>query len=203
MSPTRRTSAPRKRPDATAVPSQRVRAEAPASRSLADSAEDAHPGESMAALSKQFAELLQESGNLDQESASQLARMFDEALADVSDAPSHRSVSSGRSEWTDAVASLQKIGEISEDESIELTRRLNEALEPLERRETQVALEFSRRLSEDGEESALAWLREQSAKDDGLAAAKAVDAPRSDSKTLSSETVKSRSRRLRGPPAMG
>lgn len=66
-----------------------------------------------------------------------------------------------RGEWVQAVEALHKVGAVSEDETNDLIRRLDEAMRPLQQDNVQRALEFGRRCRHDGEESALAWLRNQ------------------------------------------
>lgn len=82
-----------------------------------------------------------------------------------------------------------------------LARKLDEALKPLERRETQLAFEFNRKLQTDGKEKALAWLQEQLAAPDPNTAARAsVPSSRTESVSSSTDITQSRSRLLRGPP---
>lgn len=197
----RRTPAARKRPnDASRLTPSPVSLDAGGHGSSAADEAGKASGNMAEDLAEQFADLLKSGGQLDEESASHLTQMFrdalDEAASSLETPPPPQ-----RNDWVDAISSLQAIGEISEDESIELTRQLNDALEPLERRETQVALEFSRRLAEDGEEQALAWLREQSAKADNTERQTGKTEREQIAPALPSDTVNSRSRRLRGPPA--
>jgi len=102
--------------------------------------------------------------------------------------------------WSATVESLQQSGAVSDDEALALSRELDQALKPLQKRESRLAIEFSKRVREEGEESALEWLREQSRSgrlneaDDDAAPAPVAAHP------IRSEVVQSRSRRLRAPP---
>ena len=77
--------------------------------------------------------------------------------------------------------------------------------QPLQRRESQLAIEFSRRLQTDGEEKALAWFRKEAAALNNAPEGEraAPTRPSADVSPLRSETIHSRSRRLRGPPVAG
>lgn len=88
----------------------------------------------------------------------ELKSALDQALEHPSEAGPPR-----HSEWVVAVEALQQIGAVSADETNELIRRLDAAMQPLQQDNVQRALEFGRRCREDGEQSALQWLRSQTA----------------------------------------
>ena len=104
-----------------------------------------------------------------------------------------------RASWSETVQALQENGAIGGDEANELIRTFESSLQPLERRESRVALEFARRLTTDGEEKALAWFRSQATEASGGSKASSP-VPQDPGAALRSEVVNSRSRRLRGPP---
>src|SRR5690606_5429971 len=107
-----------------------------------------------------------------------------------------------RASWSYTVQALQDSGAIGGEEANELARTFDASLQPLERRESRVALEFARLLATEGEEKALAWFRTQAIKASaGSADAGAAGTPREHSgAVLGSEVVNARSHRLRGPP---
>lgn len=90
---------------------------------------------------------------------------------------------------------------LDEGERNALVRQLNEAVEPLGDQKTQVALEFARRVQTDGQAAALAWLEEHK-KLAGKADAQAPLPMAGDRPPVGAQAItRSRSRRLRGPPA--
>lgn len=101
-----------------------------------------------------------------------------------------------------SAAQLKRLAnELDADGADGLARQLDEALAPLERRETKLAMEFSRRLETDGQERALAWLKQQQAVEAEQAASKASPPVVDTGRTVAKDSVtRSRSRRLRGPP---
>lgn len=94
------------------------------------------------------------------------------------------------------------VGEsLPEDERNALVRRLNEAVEPLADQKTQVALEFARRIQSEGEAAAIAWLEEHK-KLAGRTDPQAPPPAAGDRPPIGAQAItRSRSRRLRGPPA--
>lgn len=144
-----------------------------------------------------FEQLLAADASLDDDMRALLRQQFALAM----DAGSDLAAAPDRAVWMDAVQALQASGELADDDANAVIRQISAAMEPLQRRESRIALEFSRRLASDGEQSALAWFRSQSrqaseacADDARVAAASEVVRP------LRGEVVNSRSRRLRGPP---
>lgn len=130
-------------------------------------------------LHQQFAQALSEMGTVEG------------AVADIPD----------RAMWMDAIQALQASGEVSESEVNDLIRQINQALQPLQRRESQLAIEFSRRLQTEGQEKALAWFRKESKDSSGTPTTEAAKvAPIEKARPLRTEVVNSRSRHLRGPP---
>lgn len=187
-------------------PQRPIKRPAPQRSGLGGNVVPVHPGPETAVgtaemdeMMRQFDAALQEQNDpaLDRDMREMLRQQFAEALnhqGAVASLPD-------RGVWMDAVHALQTSGEIDEEEVNQLIRQINHALEPLQRRESQLAIEFSRRLQSEGQDEALAWFRKESQKDtdDGSAApgaGPAVDPP----PLLRTEVVNSRSRRLRGPP---
>jgi hypothetical protein len=135
---------------------------------------------------------------LDREEQEFLGRHFDQV---VHDAAAHPGASEPltRSDWLQAVDVLKRAGAVDEVEGNELVRKLDEAMQPLQKRNVRLALEFSRRYEQDRDQ-ALEWYRGQ------VAAAEATEAatPPQPAPTPFVPGVdlitSSRSRRLRGPP---
>lgn len=153
-------------------------------------------------LLEQFrATMRSESPIADEDANNDLSRHFEDALMAMSDDELLKPVS-----IDDIKSTLRTLHQAETDgmEAVErgnLARKLDEALKPLERRETQLAFEFNRKLQVDGKESALAWLQEQLAAPTQNAPTRVAD-PASQTERTSSSTdiTQSRSRRLRGPP---
>lgn len=160
----------------------------------------------MGELMQQFDAALQELQNdpsLDRETRDFLRQQFTQALQGAATGDIPLATVPDRSMWMDAVQALQAGGAVSEDEVNDLIRQINQALQPLQRRESQLAIEFSRRLQSEGEEKALAWFRKESGKTPDGATTERVSAPPPSadvSPLLRGDVVNSRSRRLRGPP---
>lgn len=141
-------------------------------------------------------------GTLDQGTRDALHAQFVDAMAAIESNDISAAGIPDRAMWMDAVQSLQQSGQLAAGEVDGLIRQINQALAPLQRRESQLAMEFSRRLETDGEEAALAWFRSASdASRDGATARVAVPATHADNvAVLRTDVTNSRSRRLRGPP---
>ncbi|HST44669.1 MAG TPA: hypothetical protein VLK29_05525 [Luteimonas sp.] len=135
---------------------------------------------------------------MDDASREQFGAQFEQAMLDAAANPK---ADSGleRSDWLQAVDMLRQMGVVDADESNALVRQLDEAMRPLQKRNVQIALEFSRRCAEDGEEKALEWFRAQSL-------STADEASQSPAHTTQNNLpqgdsiLNSRSRRPRGPP---
>lgn len=166
------------------------------------SAETAGP-----ALLGQFQELLQQEGSLGQDDRDELARVFEQALQDSASSPSSAASDAfDASTWRETVEMLLQGGFVEQGEADHLIRSLNEALAPLQRRESRLAMEFSRRVETEGQEKALEWFRQASKAGQEPAAARVSGAAAPDRTTASplrADTVNSKSRRLRGPPGEG
>ncbi len=154
---------------------------------------------------RQLDTALREDPSLDRDARDALMQQFEGAMsAGNGGAPSIAALAD-RSLWVDAVQSLQSSGAMGESEANDLIRQINQALQPLQRRESQLAIEFSRRLQTEGEEKALAWFRKEAATLNNSPEAERAAAPvrpSADVSPLRSEVVNSRSRRLRGPPGL-
>ncbi|NZA26793.1 hypothetical protein H0E84_10395 [Luteimonas sp. SJ-92] len=157
------------------------------------------PGTGMEQLQQEFETILRQESGLDPESCEELGQMFQQALEDAAASPDPGAMPD-RASWMQAVEALQRSGDVDGDEVNDLIRRLNEALEPLERRESRLAIEFSRKMAAEGEAAALAWLRQQTDREKEDKAQEPAPFPRNDHPSLRDEVVNSRSRRLRGPP---
>src|SRR5690606_21791911 len=159
------------------------------------------------ALLGQFQELLQQEAGLEREDREELARVFEQALQDASTSPqSAASDAFDTSTWRETVEMLLQGGFVEQGEADHLIRSLNEALAPLQRRESRLAMEFSRRVETDGQEKALEWFRQASKAGQEPAAARVSGAAapeRTTGSPLRVDTVNSKSRRLRGPPGQG
>lgn len=158
-------------------------------------------GELMAQFEATLDELSQDP-SIDPQTRELLRSQFSEAVADLGTMAGAPAEIPGRAVWVDAVQALQASGSVAESEVNDLIRQVNHALEPLERRESQVAIEFGRRLQTEGEEAALAWFRTQSqrAKDAEAHQRQATVPPSAAATPLRNDVIKSRSNRLRGPP---
>jgi len=153
-------------------------------------------------LIRQFSTALSDDSDVDRDTAEFLTAQLTDALHKTAQAPDQM-VEIDKSEWFATVRALQESGAMQEDEGNALIRQIDKALEPLDRRESKLAFEFSRRLREQGQEAALAWFRTESAKlqeeDKAEAPPHGFGTPEA---SLDSETIQSRSRRLRGPPRL-
>jgi|GEM_PF-6591518 len=207
---TRRNIAPRKR--STAVSTMDVHTSRPQSKDVgssassplrqsADASTEAALDAGIRELLESFQDVLAQDQNLDAQTRDTMMEQLVQAMHEAKVANGPMTIPTSE-DWSQAVLGLQQSGELDQTDAEELLGKLNNALKPLERRETKLALEFSKRLVEHGEAEALAWLRAETAKIEareakapvGAAVAQSTDRP------LRSETVKSRSRKLRGPP---
>ncbi|HEY4531031.1 MAG TPA: hypothetical protein VIG97_12045 [Luteimonas sp.] len=156
------------------------------------------------ALLGQFQEMLQQEGGLEREDRDELARVFEQALQDASASPQSAATDAfDASTWRETVEMLLQGGFVEQGEADHLIRSLNEALAPLQRRESRLAMEFSRRVETEGQEKALEWFRQASKSGEESTAARSPGATPPDAAAaapLRADTVNSRSRRLRGPP---
>lgn len=158
--------------------------------------------EGMAELQQKFQALLQEQMDIGLEERAEMAKFFEQSIQDAarSPAPLNEEVFD-KTTWSNTVDLMRKAGTVADDEADHLVRTINDALAPLERRESRLAIEFSRRMASDGEQKAVQWLQAQSAETRVEAARKPQAAPLGDAaKPSGDETINSRSRRLRGPP---
>ncbi|MEZ0472850.1 hypothetical protein [Luteimonas salinilitoris] len=152
-------------------------------------------------LQQQFQAILQDDATLGSEQRDQMARFLEQSLENAAASTGPASGEAfDRAAWMETVELLRRSGGVPEDEADDLIRRLNDALEPLERRESQLALEFSRRMATEGQEKAVEWLRSQTEKESVQKAQESAALPQDDHPPMRNEVVRSRSRRLRGPP---
>lgn len=150
------------------------------------------------ALLEGFAASMQDSG-LDREEQEFLGAYFEQVMQGSAtqgeDAPALE-----RSDWMQAVEVLKQAGALDESQANALVRRLDDALQPLRKRNVQLAMEFSRRYAENREQ-ALAWYREQvAATEAGEGQARSPIPSGADALPGFNMITDSRSRRLRGPP---
>jgi len=178
-------------------------ARAEASRQAVADGQGGNPAE---ALLQQFMDLLGEDPALDETARAWLQGELTEAMAGVD--PSNAEFEApDRAAWMQAADALQAAGAVSDDEANALVRQLDSALSALDRKESRLAMEFSRRMSRDGEAAALEWLREnrELVLGDGAGKAEAVGTGGAGGQPplLATDAVRSRSRRVRGPPPRG
>lgn len=146
--------------------------------------------------------VLRNEPGIDDEVRQLLQGQFAEAL-ETAEANSGAAASvPARADWLDAIEALRQSGLVGDNDVNELVRQIDTALAPLQRRESKLAVEFSRRIQEEGQERALAWFREASQALDGEGAADGAANPSGFAAmpASGSEVIHSRSRRLRGPP---
>ena len=194
------------RPPRRRLPAQRKPAVQPAlveQRTVADAAQSDDPEANdfergVEQLLQQFESVLREDPGIDAETRDLIRAQFGQALADAATTPDMLAAVPDRESWMDAVRGLRESGAVDETEANDLVRQLDQALQPLQRRESQLAIEFSRRLQAEGQEKALAWFRQQTAEDNHEAAT--PPPARENAAPLRNEVINSRSRRLRGPP---
>lgn len=155
----------------------------------------------MSKVQQQFQSLLRNDANLSPEQREQMERFLEQSLREAaSSSEPIREEIFDPATWRDTVDTLRRSGNIADNDADHLIRSLNDALAPLERRESKLAIEFSRRMATDGEEKAVEWLRQQTEADAAQKAQDPAPVPQGDYAPLRSEVVNSRSRRLRGPP---
>ncbi|WP_101926146.1 MULTISPECIES: hypothetical protein [Luteimonas] len=112
-------------------------------------------------LQQQFETFLGGEQGMDAAERQEMARLFQQSMADASTDGS--AVAFDRNAWRNTVESLQQASGMSDDDAAQLIRSLNNALDAFESRESQLVLEFTRRIETDGEAAALAWYRSQKA----------------------------------------
>lgn len=206
MAPTNRRPVPRKRP-APQADVLRQRAADDASKQAAAAANGDQASADLQRMIEEllsdFDALLRKDPNLDADDRERLKTEFKTAAENAVSGGTHQLVLPDKAQMLETVAGLQNAGALSEREAIDLSRTLDEALKPLERRETQLAVEFARRMQSDGKESALAWLQEQQEKTAEEASRSKMLPEDRGVKPLRGDIVKSRSRRSRAPPRLG
>lgn len=182
----------RARPVVGENPASPIAGQAASSGELADG-----PGKR---LLQDLETVLRDEPGLDSDMRQMLQAQFAEAVEMAERDPQATAAVPARGEWLDAIDALKQSGLLAEGEVNDLIRQIDGALAPLERRESKLAVEFSRRIQEQGHESAMEWFRQARAAEDEASADEA-DAPRSGPvPAAGSEVIQSRSRRLRGPP---
>ena len=98
-----------------------------------------------------------------------------------------------------ALNGLVDNGILAEEERNDLSRKIDDALAPLQTPDVQMAMEFASRCERDGEEAALEWFKNERIKLEQSGQADAAPADASGMPDRDS-IVNSKSRRLRGPP---
>lgn len=195
----RRTSAPRKRPGP--APELRSGQAQAVGRDVSDRNSDDEADalrDGIDQVAREFEESLRSDASLSDTQRTAMARQFEAALEEQLVSAAGAPVVPDRDAWTATIDDLRRNGVLSENDATELVRQLGIAFTQFEKRETKLAIEFSRRLQVDGEESALAWYREQQAEEPRTNSLRKPEggAP----EKLRTDVVNSRSRRLRGPP---
>lgn len=157
--------------------------------------------EGMSQVQQQFHAMLRGDASLSTEQREQMEHFLQQVLEDTagSSEPIPEEVFDP-AVWRETVDTLRRSGGIAEGEADHLIRSINDALAPLQRRESQLAIEFSRRMATDGEEKAIEWLRKQTETEAAQKAKDTAPAPQGEYAPLRNEVINSRSRRLRGPP---
>src|SRR5690606_17314897 len=113
-------------------------------------------------LLQQFESILEKDLGVDAELREAMQQQFGHALSEAAASPA-ATEPPDRAAWMEAVQALHKSGSMDEDSANALVRQLDGLLQPLERRESRLAIEFGRRMQSDGADEALAWFREQRA----------------------------------------
>jgi len=191
----RRTTAPRKRPEAVTS----VGASARASNSeIKDSGRQ--PGDAAAATDlkqevvQKFEASLREQPKLDAEGLEFILEQFRQAVFNAPLEPGI--VPLDADSWAPTLNDLVQNGLLEEDERNALARQFEQAAAVSQGNDTKIVLEFAKRLKRDGEASAMEWLTRQP---DGL---RGGETPVNESILAEGKQAitRSRSRRLRGPP---
>jgi hypothetical protein len=204
MAPPTRRAVPRKRPAQRVDPLQR----AAASDQAVDGSEEAAEGQGanlqaeLDQLLQEFESALREDPTVDAQTREAVQQQFARAIDEAALNPQIPAKAPDRAAWMDVVKGLQQTGAVTESEVSDLVRRIDQALEPLQTRESHLALEFSRRVQAEGQEKALAWFREAAKEAAAESSEKDVasGSPEKITRPLGTEIINSRSRRLRGPP---
>jgi hypothetical protein len=145
-----------------------------------------------------FEAALREQPDLDAEALEFLLGHFRQTVAEV---PLESKLEApDLSAWASALNAMVENGLIDEAERNDLAWQFEQAVKPYQDAEVQTALEFARRIEEHGEEAALAWLQEQR-ESQSQQVQTATEQSTTRPLALSQSITKSRSRRLRGPPA--
>lgn len=112
-------------------------------------------------LQQQFETFLGGEQGMDAAERQEMARLFQQSMTDASMDSSASAFD--RNAWRNTVESLQQASGMSDDDATQLIRSLNNALDAFESRESQLVLEFTRRIETEGQTAALAWYRSQTA----------------------------------------
>ena len=200
--PPRRTSDLRRQPSSGAGAVERV--VVPAAERPAATPAQAGSEQSIEDLLREFEGILYGDTSIDPELREHLQKQFVQALDEATANPQQPlGALPDRATWLDAIEMLRQSGAVEEGEVNDLVRQIDQALEPLQRRESQLAIEFSRRLNTDGEEEALAWFRQEriraSAEPSEIHDGSPVPGDGVPPQ-LRSDMVNARAHRLRGPP---
>lgn len=110
-------------------------------------------------LQVQFESFLSGEQGMDADERKEMARLFQQSMVDASATSAEQQFD--RNAWRNTVESLQQSSGMSDEDAAQLIRSLNNALDSFESRESQLVLEFTRRIESDGEAAALAWYRTQ------------------------------------------
>ena len=149
-------------------------------------------------LAGELDEMLRADPSFDEVDRQAFGEHFESALRDIVASGAYAEIPD-ESAWQESIDELKRHSSTSAEVD-GLAGQIDGALASLERRETKIAVEFSRRLQVDGQESALAWFREQSASQEEEGATPQPVQDRDPGLALRADVIKSRSRRLRGPP---
>lgn len=110
-------------------------------------------------LQQQFETFLGGEQGMDPAERQEMARLFQQSMTEAASDKSAAFLD--RNAWRNTVESLQQASGMSDDEATQLIRSLNNALDIFESQDSQMVLEFTRRIETDGQDAALAWYRNQ------------------------------------------
>lgn len=159
-------------------------------------AEDASAGQREQLLAE-FSASLDRRDDLDDESREFLLQQYRDA---VESAPADlRLEVPDREQWIETVDALKANGLLSDEDSNDLIRSFDEAVEPLKSPEFRDALEFARRCRDDGEDAAFAWL--ETRKQEATESSRDHVVPAGGDPHPLGGVAERRVRRPRGPPS--
>lgn len=198
MSPTRRSTAPRKRPAPEAPTPVRAPATKPAA--VAEAVAEDEAGE-QAIRDKVLARLeatVRDNPDLDDQGRAWLMRHYRDAVASAEIDPA-RVARPDRKQWIEILETLQADGQASEEDVADLVRRFDAAMSPLDSPQLEMAVEFARRCRQEGQAQAMEWLESRRAAAEE--SRRATAATGGEARVPAGKAPARRTRAPRGPPA--